>query len=182
MILSDTTIEELIDARKITIFPDFDKKNIRPAGIRLHLGAEILIPEPGQTTDLEGSNDLEYRKIELDEKGYILKPNEFILGSTHEKFQVPRDILCHIDGRSTVARLGLSIHCTSTTIDGNFDEPRTVVLEMKNIGSFNIVLKPKSAIAMLTFSELSAPIQQMSQQQYKGQSGVVAPNMKIQKK
>lgn len=182
MILSDITIKDLIDSGKIIILPDFDQKNIRPVGIRLHLGNEILIPKTNQTVDLAGNTDLDYEKVTLDEDGYTLKSDQFILGTTHERFQVPRDIVCHIDGRSTVARLGLSIHCTATIVDGNFDEARTVVLEIKNIGPTNLILKPNLAIAMLTFSTLSTPIKQDSQQQYKGQTGVVAPNLKVQKK
>ena len=151
MILSDITIKELIDSGQIIILPDFDQKNIRPVGIRLHLGNEILIPEANQTVDLSGSTDLDYEKVTLDAAGYTLNPNQFILGTTYERFQVPRNIVCHIDGRSTVARLGLSIHCTATIVDGNFDEARTVVLEIKNIGPTNLILKPHLAIAMLTF-------------------------------
>jgi len=86
-----------------------------------------------------------------------------------------------LDGRSTVARLGLSVHCTSQIIDGNFDEPRTVVLEIKNNGNFNIVLRPMMAVAMISFSELSTPIEQKSQSQYKGQNSVAPPNLKQQK-
>lgn len=182
MILSDTTIKELIDAGQIIILPEFDQKNIRPVGIRLYLGNEILIPKPNQTVDLSGSGQLEYDKVTITEQGFIIKPNQFILGSTYERFQVPRDIVCHIDGRSTLARLGLSIHCTATIVDGNFDEARTVVLEIKNIGPTNLILKPNLAIAMLTFSKLSTSIRQDSQQQYKGQTGVVPPNLKVQKK
>lgn len=182
MILSDATIKELINSGEIIILPEFDFKNIRPAGIRLHLGEELLIPEPNQTVDLMGNENIKYKKIAISENGYTLKPEEFILGTTYEKFQVPRNIVCHIDGRSTVARLGLSIHCTSQVVDGNFEEPRTVVLEIKNIGPANLILKPKLAVAMITFSKLSSPIQQKSQIQYKGQDGVIAPNLEIQQK
>src|ERR1035437_185832 len=119
MILSDKTIKELIESKQIVILPEFDMKDIRPVGIRLHLGKEILIPKKGQTIDLTGNEHVEYEKIEMDESGYTIKPDQFILGTTHECFQVPRDIVCHIDGRSTVARLGLSIHCTATILDGN---------------------------------------------------------------
>lgn len=182
MILSDITIAEYIQQGKIKILPEFDTKNIRPVGIRLHLGKEILIPELNQTIHLENSEQVHYKKVNIEEEEFILKPGEFILGSTCEKFQVPRDIVCHIDGRSTVARLGLSIHCTSGIVDGNFDEPRTVVLEIKNNGPLNLILKAKLAIAMLTFTKLSTAIDQKSQEQYRGQDGVVAPNLKVQKR
>lgn len=181
MILSDVTIKELISLKKIIILPDFDIKDIRPVGVRLHLGTEILIPRPNQTIELEGHADIQYEKVLLGEKGFVLKPNQFILAASYESFQVPRDIVCYLDGRSTLARLGLLVHATATTIDGNFDEPRTVVFEIKNIGFFDLVLKPKVAIAMLTFAQLSTPIEQSSQEQYRAQKGVTGPNMKVQK-
>ena len=182
MILSDASIRELIDSGKIVILPEFDTRNIRPVGIRLHLGKDLLIPQPGQTIDPGEAGEMRYDTVEIGDGGFILKPDQFVLGTTYEKFQVPRDIVCHIDGRSTVARLGLSIHCTSGIIDGNFNEPRTVVLEIKNIGPTNLVLKNKLAIAMLTFTNLSTPILQETQDQYRGQEGVIAPNLKVQKR
>jgi dCTP deaminase len=182
MILSDVTIREYLEEGKIRVLPSFNTQDIRPVGIRLHLGKDLLVAEPGQTIDVSGSDTVEYQKIEMDEHGYTLKAGQFVLGSTLEKFQVPRDIVCHIDGRSTLGRLGLSIHCTATIVDGNFDEARTVVLEMKNIGQCDLIIKPGIAIAMLTFSQLSTPIGQDSQVQYRGQDGVVAPNLKAQKK
>lgn len=182
MLLSDITIQEYIAGGKITIFPEFDLCDVRPAGIRMHLGKELLIPTPGQQIDLSLSGEIHFTKIEIPSCGFVLKPNEFVLGATQEKFQVPRDIVCHVDGRSTVARIGLAIHCTSGIIDGNFEEARTIVLEMKNQGPFSIVLKPMMALAMLSFTLLTTPIGQKVQKQYQGQDGVVAPNLKLQKK
>lgn len=182
MILSDTTIQEFIESGKITVFPEFDPSDIRPAGIRLHLGCELLIPVPGQQVDLLAEQEVPFEKIQIPEEGFLLKPNQFVLASTYEKFQVPRNIVCHIDGRSTVARVGLSIHCTSGIIDGNFEEARTVVLEIKNQGHFEIILRQKMPLAMLSFTLLTTEIGQNMQKQYLGQDGVLASNLKMQKK
>lgn len=180
MILSDKLIKEYIEARKINIFPKFDYKDIRPAGIRLHLGPELLIPLEDQTVDFESDEDVKFDRIKIPKSGYILRPNQFILGSTFEIFQVPRNIVCHVDGRSTVARVGLAIHCTSGIIDGNFEEPRSIVLEIKNQGPFDIVLRYKNALAMLSFSLLTTDIEQPTQKLYQNQKGVVAPNLRLQ--
>ena len=182
MILSDTTIQEFIHAGKITIFPEFNLTDIRPAGIRLHLGGELLLPLEGKQVDLQAESEVPFEKVLIPEEGFLLKQGQFVLASTYEKFQVPRNIVCHIDGRSTVARVGLSIHCTSGIIDGNFEEARTVVLEIKNQGPFEIVLRRKMALAMLSFTMLSTEIGQNTQKQYQGQDGVVAPNLKVQKR
>lgn len=181
MILSDKTIKEYLHDGKIIVRPEFKLSDIRPAGIRLHLGAELLIPVDGQIVDLDGSQEVEYDKVNIQRDGYHLKPGQFILGSTYEKFQVPRNIICHVDGRSTVARIGLAIHCTSGIIDGNFEEIRSIVLEIKNQGPFDIILRYMTALAMLSFNELTTEIEQGSQNQYRGQEGVVAPNFKLQK-
>ena len=63
MILSDATIREFIKNGKIRISPNFDSKNIRPTGVRLHLGEELLVPVPGQTVDLSESPELDYKKV-----------------------------------------------------------------------------------------------------------------------
>lgn len=175
MILSDQTIKEYLHSGKIKIFPEYNLSDIRPAGIRLHLGPELLLPQPGQTVDLEGEEEIKFDKVTIPDAGFILRPGQFVLGSTLEKFQVPRNIVCHLDGRSTVARLGLSIHCTSGIIDGNFEEARTIVLEMTNQGPFNIALRQKTALAMLSFYQLTSDIEQSVQLQYRGQDGVMPP-------
>jgi dCTP deaminase len=182
MILSDKTIKNCIRNGSIKFFPDIDPTNIRPVGIRLHLGRELLIPIAGQKVDLNDDTNIEFDRISIPPEGFILRPNQFVLGSTYEKFQVPRNMVCHIEGRSTVARIGLAVHCTSGIIDGNFEEPRTIVLEMKNQGPFDIVLRYKVALVMLSFSELTTDIEQNSQKQYQGQDGVIPPNFEHQKK
>jgi dCTP deaminase len=181
MLLSDASIKERIENGNIKIFPEFSMTDIRPAGIRLHLGAEILIPHKGQRVDFEKGDDLLFEKISLRNQDYILKPGQFILAGTYESFQVPRSIVCHLEGRSTVARVGLAIHCTSGIIDGNFDEARSIVLEIKNQGPFEIVLRYKTALAMLSFSQLTTDIEQNTQKQYRGQEGVSPPNLRQQK-
>lgn len=181
MILSDKTIKDYIMTGKIKIFPEFNLGDVRPTGIRLHLGSELLIPIEGQTVDLDSNEDIKFEQISILKSSFTIKPGQFILGSTFEKFQVPRNIVCHVDGRSTIARVGLAIHCTSGIIDGNFEEARTIVLEMKNQGPFDIVLRHRTALAMLSFTQISTDIEQATQKQYRGQDGVVAPNLKLQK-
>jgi len=177
MILSDVTIEQYIDAGKIKIFPEFNKSNIRPTGIRLHLGNEILIPVENQTIDLTAPQDVCYTKKSLSQNGYLIKPDMFLLAATYESIMTDPNIICHLEGRSTIARLGLSLHCASGIIDNIHDEPRAIVLELKNNGLFKLKIKPRLPIGMLVFSELSQPIRQQSQSQYKNQNSVEPPNL-----
>jgi len=180
MILSDVAIKELINSGEIIINPDYQEKNVRPVGVRLHIANEVLIPTPNQIVDPSKPIDLDYEKRVIPEEGFILKPNMFVLASTYEQIKVPRDVVGKLDGRSTIARLGVQVHCTSDTIDGNHDEPRSIVFEIKNIGVFDIILKPNAPLGMIVFHKLSHPIGQKSQSQYRNQTSVEAPNLKVQ--
>jgi len=180
MILSDKTIRQYLVAGKIVIQPTVVKSDVRPVGIRLHLGKGLLIPKSGQIVDLSEEQNVEYDAVVMDKKGYILKPDDFILGTTQELIKVPRDIVCFLDGRSTLARLGLTIHITAMVADGNFEEPGSIVLEIKNLSPMSLILKPNLPIGMLLFNQVDQEIDQSVQFQYKGQKGVLPPDLKNQ--
>lgn len=182
MILSDQTIRQYLEEGKIVIEPKIEDADVRPVGIRLHLGKDLLIPQPDQLVDLSKAQDVKYASKSMDVEGYALKPNEFILGTTKELVKVPRNIVCFLDGRSTFARLGLTIHVTAFVVDGNFEEPGSVVLEIKNLSPMTLILKPDLAIGMLLFSQIDKEIKQGVQLQYKGQKSVLPPDLKNQLK
>jgi dCTP deaminase len=175
MFLSHQTIEQCIDNGTIIIGPEFDKKNIRPVGIRLHLGKKLLIPEPNQLVDLEHPTELQYKEINLTKENCFLNPGEFILGATYETIQTAPTILAILDGRSTIARLGLTTHITAAIIDGTFEAPHAATLEIKNVGNFRIKLTYKYPIAMMVFAELKDPVTQKQQSQYRKTTDTVAP-------
>jgi len=178
MFLSHQSIERSIDNGDIKIGPEFDKKNIRPVGVRLHLAKEILIPEPNQIIEINKPQDLKYKEIDLTQEEFYLEPGQFILGATFEALQTSPTILPILDGRSTIARLGLTTHITASIIDGAFEMPHIVVLEIKNVGNFRIRLKFKDPIAMMVFAELKDPVIQKMHNQYgKNQTKVTAPNL-----
>jgi dCTP deaminase len=119
-----------------------------------------------------------FEKRKIVDNAYRLRPGDFVLASTLELFQVSPEISCRLDGRSTLARMGIMIHCSSDTIDNNHSEHRSVVLEIKNIGPFDVGLQFGTAIAMLTFQEMSEAVDPSEeQQQYSGQIGVTGPNL-----
>ena len=175
MFFSHQTIAQCIDEKKIIIGPDFDKKNIRPVGIRLHLSSELLIAEPNQIVDLTESQQIHYKTINLLEENFYLKPGQFVLAATYETIQTAPNILTILDGRSTIARLGLTTHITASIIDGTFGTPHAATLEIKNVGDFTIRLKHKDPIAMMLFAELKDPVTQQQQSQYQQHSNKVTP-------
>jgi dCTP deaminase len=180
MFLSHQTIEKYINEGKIIIEPDFDKKNIRPVGIRIHLAKTLLLPEPNQVVSLTVAQDLKYKEIDLTKENFLLEPGQFVLGASYEAIQTTPNVLVILDGRSTVARLGLTTHITASVIDGTFEMPHVAVLEIKNVGNFKIRLNFKDPIAMMLFAELKDPVTQKIQTQYGGgQSKATPPNLRF---
>lgn len=177
MFLADTKIREYLAEGKIKVEPPVTEKDIRSVGIRVHLGDEILILEPGQTLDMDNPQELKYKKVDLRENGYLLKSREFVLAATLEKIQTSRDIVAFIEGRSTIARLGLTVHVTSCIIDDRCDSLKTVVLEMKNEGNLDIILRSGYPVGMVTFSKLFGEIGQKDDLKYMGQDSVRPPNL-----
>lgn len=179
MILSDETLARYLRAGKIQILPAVRPSDIRPTGIRVHLDDKLLVPVAGQVVDLGGTSDISdnYQTAHIGQEGYLLHQDDFVLASTAETILTDRTLICHVEGRSTLARLGLMIHCSSSIADNMHDEPRAITLELKNIGKFHLLLRRTMPIAMLVFSELSTAIRQDSQPQYRGQSKVTPPNL-----
>lgn len=176
MYLADVTIKEYLQKGLIEISPTVKTEDVRPAGIRIHLARKILLPHPGYV-DLTSPTELKYDTIDIEKDEFILEPNTFILASTVEKIKLAPNIIAFLDGRSTIARLGLTIHVTAGVIDGNHDDARTVTLEIKNLGVHSVRLHDNDAMGQLMFALLSGDIQQESQSQYTGQDGVLPPNL-----
>src|SRR5437016_984609 len=121
MMLADSTIQKYIQGGTIKVLPAIKASDIRPTGVRLHLGVELLVPEPNQLIDLIHTSKVAFKKIQIGRKGFILDPGSFVLGSSVERIKTSNKLVCQIDGRSTFARLGLGVHCTSTIFDGTVE-------------------------------------------------------------
>lgn len=177
MILSDRSIKERLEDGQIVVVPAVRDADIRPNGIRVHLSNRLLIPPQRRVVDPTSSEHLEFQGRDISGEPFVIKQREFVLGATVEAVRLGRSLTCHIDGRSTLARLGLMVHCSSSVFDNVHDEARVPTLELINLGPFDLMLTSGMAIAMLLFTQLTSEIQQPSQSQYRGQLGPTEPNL-----
>jgi dCTP deaminase len=98
------------------------------------------------------------RTIPIDpDHGYLLAPKEFVLGFTCEKVRFPTRcrIAARVEGKSSLARLGLGVHVTAPTIHAGFgakgenDPGTTIQLEIFNLGPWTIRLDGGMRICQL---------------------------------
>jgi dCTP deaminase len=82
---------------------------------------------------------------------YVLQPKQFVLGMTRERIELPirSHLAARVEGRSTLARLGIGIHVTAPTIHGGFRG--RITLEITNQGEIPIRLVPGLRICQLVF-------------------------------
>jgi len=85
------------------------------------------------------------------EKGYVLAPEAFVLAWTRETIHLPNHsrIAARVEGKSSLARLGLAVHVTAPTIHAGFEGP--LQLELCNQGPVSIRLTPRMPICQLIF-------------------------------
>jgi|SRR5579859_41815 len=71
---------------------------------------------------------------------YSVEPGEFILAQTYERIWVPRRLIAGVEGRSSYARAGLSMHLTAPWLQPGWNGLLT--LEIYNAGPLTIELTP----------------------------------------
>ena len=78
-----------------------------------------------------------------------------IIGKTLESVKLPLHLAARIEGKSSLARLGLSVHITAPTVLAGFNG--RLYLEMNNVGPFAIQLKAGMNIAQLILEHVGLP-------------------------
>ncbi len=164
MKLSDVDVREKIKTGKIIIEPTLSEQQIGSFSIDLRLGNYFRIFRPTKSPYIDlGAVDSAYTMSEqLMENIYIpndgvfyLHSGELALGITLEKLTLPNDLVGWLDGRSSLARLGLMIHITAHTIDPGWEG--NITLEFVNIGQIPLALRPKMRICAISFEPLTSP-------------------------
>lgn len=84
--------------------------------------------------------------------GFPLQPGAFYLGSTVELAGATSDVVAHIDGRSSVGRMGVRVHATAGRGDVGFVGHWT--LELDIAGSTPVWVYPGMRVGQLSFHAL----------------------------
>ena len=159
-ILSDKTIKEYLKEGKIVIEPLKDEKQIQPSSVDMRLGDEFkvfkVIRKP--YIDPKDEEDIaSYMESTTVKEGdaFIIHPNEFALATTSEYVKVPEDLVARVEGRSSMGRLGVTMHVTAGFIDPGFEGK--ITLEISNIGAMPVALYAGQRVCQIVFETMTTP-------------------------
>jgi dCTP deaminase len=162
VVLSRPDLLKYIAAGKIRFDPPIDPARVAQVSVDLTLGRKFTsfkqpppyLPAIHVDPSLWDSADLwEHREQDV----YRLEPGQFVLAQTHEKVYIPADLVGLVEGRSSYARVGVTVHVTAPKIDPGFNA--TITLEMANFGRVAVDLRAGVDVpAQLIFLKLTRPV------------------------
>ena len=150
MILADRSIREALATGELIIHP-LNDDDIQPASVDLHLA--------GQVQQIIGALEIDPQKphdhaMMTFDNTYHLGSGQFVLGHTVEFIKIPDYLVARIEGKSSIGRLGLTVHSTAGYVDPGFRGQLT--LEIKNNTDRMIRLYNGMKIAQLSFLQMTA--------------------------
>jgi dCTP deaminase len=173
MILSDSEILKEIKSGNIVVTP-FDREMVGPNTIDFTLNPTIKINStriPGSILDCKLENNHAFSEFNISDEGYIMEPGRFYIAHCNEHIQVPNHLCANIEGKSSLARLGLTVHVTAGFVDSGFSG--NLVLEMSVLLPLRIY--PNMPIAQIKFQEVKGevlrPYGKRPGSKYQGQTG-----------
>lgn len=187
MKLSDRDIIQHLKIGKIVIEPQPDQSKIKGISVDLRLDNKFRVfnDHTAPYIDLSGPSS-EVQKIMdtimsdevaiKEDEAFFLHPGELALAATLESVTIPDDLVGWLDGRSSLARLGLMVHVTAHRIDPGWHGQ--IVLEIFNSGKLPLALKPGMDICAINFETLSSaaikPYNKRKDAKYRNQKGPTA--------
>ena len=165
MILTDREIRISIERRLIEVHPEPLSSAYSSTALDLTLDAPFrLYREPSKSIesvldpfkpgfDIRDAIDDLTSPGEISEAGFDLAPNHLILAWTRERINLKTEarIAARVEGKSSLARLGLLVHLTAPTIHAGFSRP--IQLEIINLGKLAIRLRVGMPICQLIFEQ-----------------------------
>ncbi len=184
MRLCDRDIISEINKGRIKVEPRPSDEDVTGVSIDLHLGDKFRVFSSHTTPFIDLSGNREEVNAAIDrimsdeillkgDDAFFLHPGELALGITLESITLPDDIVGWLDGRSSLARLGLMVHVTAHRIDPGWRG--NIVLEFYNSGKLPLALRPTMSIGAISFESLTGvadrPYRKRKNAKYRDQSG-----------
>ncbi len=175
MILSDDGIKKALEQGAIEISPAPDLTQYTTSAVDLFLGDEFYgwDPEKLEVDGVATYLDLSKQKFAKTAKAFLVPIQKesdgsivfppfkshpwHMLAITRERVHLNRDfrLAARVEGRSSLARIGIIVHLTAPTIHAGFNGK--ITLEMINFSPFHLKLVPnKTIICQLIVEQLDS--------------------------
>ena len=147
VVISPPPIEERIGAVSVDLLLGRRFTRFKDKESFAHIAAILVRESLFKSEELwEHEQDQDYVDIE---------PGGFVLAQTLETVTMPSDLMGLVEGRSSLARVGLSVHLTAPKIDPGFEG--TIALEIANAGPATVRLEAQkdrpAQLILLSLSE-----------------------------
>ena len=162
MVLSDRDILKALESGTIRIDPAPDlESQLGSVSVDFRLGTTFMVFEHSRFSYIDprnpGSIGDAMRTIEVaPDEPFIMQPGDFALASTMESLELPDDILGRLEGRSSIARLGITVHSTAAVFEPGWIG--TATMELSNLGRMAVALYPGMRICAFSFEPVSSPV------------------------
>lgn len=161
MILSDRDIRQSLEDGRIKIdpFPDLSSA-LGSCSVDFRLGNTFMVFEHSSYSYIDPRQPQSIgegmRTIEIaDGDRFIMQAGDFALASTIESLELPDDLVARLEGRSSIARLGITVHSTAAVFEPGWIG--TATMELSNLGRMAVALYPGMRICSFTFEQLTSP-------------------------
>jgi dCTP deaminase len=161
MILSGKEIQNRL-GKDISIKP-FDKEQLNPNSYNLTLHDTLQVYE-NEVLDMKKENKT--KKIKIPESGLLLEPDTLYLGRTIEH-TTTKNLVPMLEGRSSIGRLGLSVHLTAGFGDVGFSGFWT--LEFSCVQPIRIY--PETEICQIYYYEIEGDFEEYRSNKYQNNKG-----------
>ena len=149
MILVDWQILDRINREYIHVDP-FNPALVQPNSLDIRLGNHFLWYEEGdEVIDPFRKETIASGTADCFADSIVLEPGQFMLAETMEVIGLPDNIVASIEGKSSIARLGVELHQTGGWIDAGFRG--SITLEMCNVNSRPVRIYAGMPIGQLVF-------------------------------
>jgi dCTP deaminase len=162
MVLSDRDILQALKEGRIKIDPAPDlEKQLGSISVDFRLGNTFMVFEHSRFSYIDPRHPQSIgdamRTISVeDDEAFIMQPGDFALASTKESLELPNDLLGRLEGRSSIARLGITVHSTAAVFEPGWIG--TATMELSNLGRMPVALYPGMRICAFSFQTLSSPV------------------------
>jgi dCTP deaminase len=161
MILSDREILQFLKDGRIKVVPELDlESQLGSCSIDFRLGNTFMVFEHSRFSYIDPRHAQSIGEamrtiVVPDGEAFIMQAGDFALASTMESLVLPDDLLGRLEGRSSIARLGITVHSTAAVFEPGWEG--TATMELSNLGRMAVALYPGMRICSFTFEQLSSP-------------------------